>query len=405
MVIELFLDLIQHDQVKVEVLQQDMIPVLIRSVVEKQPYHSIKTQQCAIEILLTLSFNKEALNILQKDADLIKCLATLKISNEEAIQRAASHLIWELAQKHDISNTSLEQPVSKWKFNMMISYSHDDKKLCFQICDLLEKDGFHIWLDRDRMHGDAIVAMADAIENSEFVIICMSESYRSSPYCQAEANYAFQRRCKLLPLVMKARYKPDGWLGFITSGKIYVDFTKYQLNQAYSLLKNEIAQKREMITNKPKEVEVSHQPVTPFMSPLKIYRRPIKMYVYTFTKKMAFKRIYPLFLLRSRDLPLSVHDWSEEHVRCFLDTNNFTSLYTVFENFNGHLLYRSYLMCDKNPEPMFQAMRQEVGASSNSSILTLGTYLRFLEQLKRYIPTDTNKTSQSLATTTTCTII
>ena len=140
------------------------------------------------------------------------------------------------------------------------------KKLCFQVCDLLEKDGFHVWLDRDQMHGDAIVAMADAIENSEFVIICMSETYKSSPYCQAEANYAFQRQSKLLPVVMKPKYKPDGWLGFITSGKIYVDFTKYECDQAYSLLKNEIEKKRDTTLEKPKEPQITHQPATKSLS-------------------------------------------------------------------------------------------------------------------------------------------
>jgi hypothetical protein len=260
----------QHDQVKVEALQQDMIPLLIRCVVEKQDFHSMKTQLYAIEILLALSFNDEASSILQKDSNLIKCLATLKNSNEEAIQRATNHLIWELEQKHNIPHASAPHVASKWKFDIMISYSHNDKKLCYEICDFLEKDGFHVWLDRDRMHGDAIVAMADAIENSEFIIICMSETYKSSPYCQAEANYAFQQQCKLLPLVVKPKYKPDGWLGFITSGKIYVDFTKHELNLAYSLLKNEIEKKREIVADKPKESEVTHEPIMPISSPTKL---------------------------------------------------------------------------------------------------------------------------------------
>jgi hypothetical protein len=61
-------------------------------------------------------------------------------------------------------------------------------------------------------------------------------------------------------------------------------------------------------------------------------------------------------------------------------------------------------MCEKNRESMFQAMRQEASAASNSSILTLGTYLRFLEELKKYIPIDTNNSSQRL-TTTICSIM
>ena len=190
---------------KVEVLQQDIIPLLVRCVTRKQSFHSVKTQQYAIEVLLALTFNGDAANILGQDSDLIECLETLKKSNDEKIQRAAIHLAWQLEQQRSISDAPGTHDFSKSKFDIMISYSHCEKKHCFQICDFLEKGGFCVWIDRDRMHGDAIVAMADAIENSEFVIICMSESYKLSPYCQTEANYAFQRRCKLVPLVMKPK--------------------------------------------------------------------------------------------------------------------------------------------------------------------------------------------------------
>ncbi|CAF3219369.1 unnamed protein product [Rotaria socialis] len=377
---------VQHDQVKVEVLQQNIIPLLIRCVTERQSFQSMKTLQYAIEILIALSFNDEASNILEKDSELIKCLETLKTSHEETIQRATNHLIWRLEQKHNIPNGSAPHVTSKSKYDIMISYSHNDKKLCFQVCDFLEKDGFRVWLDRDRMHGDVIVAMADAIENSEFIIICMSETYKASPYCQAEANYAFQRQSKLLPLVMKPKYKPDGWLGFIMSGKIYVDFTKHEFNEAYLLLKHEIENKRQVTMNQTKKMEVTHEPILPISLPIKVYQRQARVY-----QQQA-----------RADLPQFVNKWSEEHVRCFLGENNLTSLFIVFDNFNGHLLYQAYLMCEKNRELMFQAMREEVSASGNSSILTLGTYLQFLEELKKYIPINTTKLSQQLTSSVCC---
>lgn len=123
------------------------------------------------------------------------------------------------------------------------------------------------------------------------------------------------------------------------------------------------------------------------------------MSVYIYNYKNVF------LLLSYRILPSSVHDWSEDHVHYFLKKNNLTSFNTVFENFNGHLLYRSYLLCEKNEESMFQALRQEVSSTSKSSILTLGTYLSFLEALKQYIPTDANTISQPKATTTICNIL
>ena len=261
MTVPVLLGLIQHDQVKVEVLQQNIIPLLVRCVTDKQSFHSVRVQQYAIEILLALSFNADALTILEKDLVLIQCLVTLKNSNIEPIRRAANHLIWQLDKKYSVSHANPSHDALKSKFDIMISYSHTDKKLCFEICDFLEKDGYHVWLDRDRMHGDAIVAMADAIENSELIVVCMSTGYKASPYCQSEASYAFQRQCKLVPLVMKPKYKPDGWLGFITSGKIYVDFTKHDFQMACSLLKREIENKRETSAKRANVSNGTHEPM------------------------------------------------------------------------------------------------------------------------------------------------
>jgi hypothetical protein len=126
----------------------------------------------------------------------------------------------------------------------MLSYSHSDKDLCYRIHDQLIQDQFRVWIDRDQMHGQTMVAMANAIENSEFVFICMSEAYKRSAYCQSEAHYAFERQCSLIPLIMKSNYRPDGWLGILVSGKIYVDFTKVEFDIAYQKLKNEINQQR-----------------------------------------------------------------------------------------------------------------------------------------------------------------
>ncbi|CAF4745785.1 unnamed protein product, partial [Rotaria sp. Silwood2] len=100
----------------------------------------------------------------------------------------------------------------------MLSYSHRDTDLCHRICDRLVNDNFHVWLDRDQIHGSTMVAMADAIENAEFVFVCMSDADKQSAYGQSEAHYAYERQCHLIPIVMKQNYRPDGWLGIMVSG-------------------------------------------------------------------------------------------------------------------------------------------------------------------------------------------
>lgn len=97
----------------------------------------------------------------------------------------------------------------------------------------------------------------------------------------------------------------------------------------------------------------------------------------------------------SSDLPKCVEYWSQDDVQLFLRKNNLDVLLIVFANFDGQFLYQSYMMCERSRETMFQAMREEVNAVNSSSILTLGTYLRFLQALKIYIPIDVKNSNET----------
>ena len=52
--------------------------------------------------------------------------------------------------------------------------------------------------------------MAQAVENSECVLMCMTEKYKQSNNCRAEAEYAFNIKKPIIPLIMQRNYKPDG---------------------------------------------------------------------------------------------------------------------------------------------------------------------------------------------------
>ena len=64
--------------------------------------------------------------------------------------------------------------------NIMISYAHKDQDICLQIHEQLVKDGYQMWLDRDCLRGPTMIGIANAIENSEYVLICASNAYKQS---------------------------------------------------------------------------------------------------------------------------------------------------------------------------------------------------------------------------------
>jgi hypothetical protein len=235
---------VQHDQVKSELIEQRALPLLVRCVVETR-FDPIKVQQIALEIVLALSFNSDACSVLRQNQTFmthIRSVAANINSDKSGLQRAAEGLLWKLEEEEEA--ISKQTILNSFKYDIMISYSHKDQKLCLQIHEQLVKDGFDVWLDRDCLRGSTMVGMANAIENSEHVLICMSNTYKQSVYCQSEAHYAFERGCRLIPIIIESNYKPDGWLGIIVSGKIYVDFAKVGFKLAYEKLKNEISEQR-----------------------------------------------------------------------------------------------------------------------------------------------------------------
>jgi phosphopantothenate-cysteine ligase len=206
-------------------------------------FDSLKVQRPVLEILLALSFNNNASFYLKENQNVMNYIRNLSRSNiydKSTLQRAAAGLLWKLEKETEAVSKAIT--LNSYKYDVMLSYSHGDKRLCHQIHEQLVKDGFRVWIDREYMHGSTMIAMADAIENSNAILICMSDNYKQSVYCQSEAHYAFERRRRIIPLIVKSHYKPDGWLGIIVSGKLYVDFTKLEFNSACEKLNNEIRQ-------------------------------------------------------------------------------------------------------------------------------------------------------------------
>jgi len=226
----------QHDQIKEEFSRQtDGIFLLFRCATETQ-FDSTKIQLRSLKILMSLTFNNEAKSIIKKSDSFINYLRTLVSStNKPDIQKIADGILWRLFPKDGPTE-------SNFHYDIMISYSHKDKNICHQIHKTLVADNFRVWIDLERMHGIMLQAMADAVEQSRYVIICMSDNYCISPYCQAEAQFAFEKQRILIPIRVQTGYKPQGWLAFLISGRMYVDFIKMNFDTAYNQLVSEIQQ-------------------------------------------------------------------------------------------------------------------------------------------------------------------
>ncbi|CAF3520207.1 unnamed protein product [Rotaria sp. Silwood1] len=188
---------------------------------------------------------------------------------------------------------------------------------------------------------------------------------------------------------MKSYYKPDGWLGIIVSGKIYVDFVKLEFVLAYEKLKKEINQyhKLNMSYSMVKSKENNHQDTSSTVS-------------------KPSEEASALIRRRSiAELPSCITHWTNQDVKSFFLTNGLdNTLLLLCSRLDGHRLLQLYEICMINRESMYQSLKGEL-ANIHHRTLPIGDYLTFLHEIKRYIPlTDTicQSTSSPLSSPTMC---
>ncbi|CAF1529338.1 unnamed protein product [Adineta ricciae] len=389
--------LAQHEQIRDEFASSSSgIPLLVRCATESQ-FDSTIVKQRSLELLLVMTFNKQAANMIRDNNELIAHIKILSQSHEVALQRVADGILWKLGNEDQIitddkdkteqketsentsmnkSQTELSATKKQYEYDIMISYSHNDKELVYQIQERLEKDTFRVWLDRDNMYGSPTRAMSHAIENSEFVFFCMSDSYKKSGFCELEAHYAYKQQCRIIPLIVKGPYRADGWLGLLTTNKIYIDFHKAKsFDEAYSRIIQEINGYRTSAASIVPAVVKDHESTGHVVD----------------IKPVAILSAPSL----SRTLPHMLSLWSEDDVKYFLESKNLHAMLPICTGMNGSTLCALHTMCRMNSNGMYESLKTEL-AQSSSKILPIGTYLKFMEETKKYVlvaPGDTNAVS------------
>ncbi|RNA01000.1 hypothetical protein BpHYR1_043721 [Brachionus plicatilis] len=202
----------------------------------------------ALKLLWQLCFNIKIAEDVQNDQELLKLIQKYasKARCSENLKKNSTGCVWIINKKSLFKQNNVSQTesqviaVKNQKKHIMISYNRDSRDLCLKIKKDLEKNGHKIWIDVENIHGSSLEAMAKAIEESQCVLMCMTEKYKQSSNCRAEAEYAFQLNKPIIPLIMQQNYKPDGWLGIILGSKIFVNFTKYEYDECLKRVNHEI---------------------------------------------------------------------------------------------------------------------------------------------------------------------
>ena len=72
-----------------------------------------------------------------------------------------------------------------------------------------------------------------------YLLICSTFWRSLFFFVSPEAEYAYQRRKTIIPLMMDKHYQPNGWLGMILGTKYYIDFSGRHIfsEQSHKLLR------------------------------------------------------------------------------------------------------------------------------------------------------------------------
>ncbi|KAM7426705.1 hypothetical protein ABFA07_022046 [Porites harrisoni] len=231
--------------------QNGVIPVLI-SVIKTSNEDEEKAS--ATRALWMLAFDNNNKEKVRQEEGAMDILHQLQQSKNSEVQKAAAGALWELEGK---TARQSSEKIESTGNHVMISYQWDSQEVLVEVKNRLQASGYRVWMDLEQMGGSTLEAMAKAVEDSSVVLICVSERYKESPNCRSEAEYAYQLRKDIIPLMMQRKYRGDGWLGMLVGTKLWFDFqNKLVLEQGVTKLIRELG-------GRGKELDVTDGPSEP----------------------------------------------------------------------------------------------------------------------------------------------
>lgn len=97
------------------------------------------------------------------------------------------------------------------KYDIFISYSREDSDIVNQFVNLLIKEGYNVWIDREAYHfrGQLEERIAQAIMNSTTVLFFSSWASNESGYVLSEICYALAKMKPIIPIHMRCDMYAD----------------------------------------------------------------------------------------------------------------------------------------------------------------------------------------------------
>ena len=318
--------------------------------------------RCVLSLLAQISFTPKLAMDLSKEEKIMESINKItdsksnELEDQLHLKQTCKNIKWNIETNQSqekvaadvVPKSSLKDSVDVEKSrHVMISYNTASRDLCIRLKQQLESFGFKIWIDVSDIHGSSLAAMANAVEKSYCVLMCVTEKYRTSINCQAEAQYAFKLNKPIIPLIMQQGYENvTGWLGIIIGDKIFINFMKYEFDECLRRLKNELENYVKDSTTTNSNVE-QHLKVDVSPQTARLVAAPN-------TIEETFKK--------------NAEDWDDTTVsKWFTDNRINEEIQKSLQPCNGEILKQMYDMKCRAPEFYYQSL-SKIGAHDLISI-------------------------------------
>ncbi|CAF3641336.1 unnamed protein product [Rotaria sp. Silwood1] len=213
-----------------------------------------RIQQSAVCIIWKLSFYGPTTSKKLKSNDLfIEQLLILLNGTSQKSKQNADAIIWRLGSEAAIRYEQTEKEKHKQRFkkdttdedqlnltdewdetipyDVLISYSNiiNDVILANKIYNRLSSKGYRVYSEKQGKH--RLELIEKAVSKKKPILACLSSTYRASKICMAEIEYANTHSSPIIPVLVEAKYKMQGWLKHVIGGKNPIDLTQKNFNE------------------------------------------------------------------------------------------------------------------------------------------------------------------------------
>ena len=122
------------------------------------------------------------------------------------------------------TTTTDEQVAAVGGKHVMLSYNWGNQPTIKRINASLQTRGYAVWIDIEKMQGSTVEVMSAAVEDAAVMCYGISRAYKESANCRLEAQYAYQQKKEMIPLMLEEGYHANGWLGMLLGVRLWYAF-------------------------------------------------------------------------------------------------------------------------------------------------------------------------------------